>query len=280
MKNKFLEVKLTLESMYFDFLIAELSEINYDSFQEEESTLSAYIEIENFDEAQLQEVIATYKDVFTTSYELIELENKNWNEEWEKNFDPVYINNDCVIRATFHKIEHNAPYEITINPRMSFGTGHHSTTALMIEHEIELDFKNKKIFDAGTGTGVLAIMAHLLGATEIHACDIDEWSFDNCQENFGLNDCSNVKIEQSTFDQYANHNAPYDIILANINKNVLLEEIKFYSRKLIKNGYLGLSGFYTEDIKDIEAEATKYGLRLKRTKDKNNWAALLFEQEE
>lgn len=279
MENKYLEVKITVPEEFYEILIVVLSDEGYDSFQEHDSHLSAFIEIVEFDKKHLTSILANYQDLFSTTIETEELENKNWNEEWEKNFDPVFVDDKCVIKATFHTIDKSYPYEITINPRMSFGTGHHATTALMISHEMSMNFKDKIIFDAGTGTGVLAVMAKKLGAKEIHSCDIDEWSFDNCQENYALNDCSDIKIEQSTFPQYTQHNSLYDIVLANINKNVLLEEIKFYSARLAKNGYLVLSGFYTQDISDIEKEASSHNLKLIDQKDRENWAALLFEKE-
>ncbi|HEY8400888.1 MAG TPA: 50S ribosomal protein L11 methyltransferase, partial [Cytophagaceae bacterium] len=211
------------------------------------------------------------------SYSVGELENKNWNEEWEKNFDPVMVEDKVAIRASFHPAS-GLPLEIIINPKMSFGTGHHETTYMMVQNQLEIDHKDKLVMDAGSGTGVLAILACKLGAKQILAFDVEDWAFENLQENVKLNNCSVVIPAKGDITQ-VNHLAEnYDIILANINKNVLLKEMPLYARYLKQGGTLILSGFYEEDIEDIQNSAFTHSLDFVARKLRNRWASLVFQK--
>lgn len=256
-------------------LIAELDFLGFDSFQETEEGVEAYVQDDLFQEEQLKEVLSRYQDI--PAYTVSKLEKKNWNEEWEKNFDPVRIEDQVLIRASFHHPDKSFPYEILINPKMAFGTGHHETTSLMIKAQLGLEHQGKIILDAGAGTGVLGIFAGMLGAKEITATDIDEWAYSNMMENAEINNIHNMKCLQGTMAELNLVKNKYDIILANINKNVLLDEIKLYSLALNKSGNLLLSGFYTEDIEDIKSEALNRGLKFKKSFQKNNWACLMFQ---
>jgi ribosomal protein L11 methyltransferase len=258
--------------------MAELDTSGYDSFVETEDGLDAYIEESKFKEEELKEVISKYLHVFSVNYSVHQVENKNWNEEWEKNFHPVVIAERCLIRASFHQQDAKYPYEIIINPKMSFGTGHHETTYMMIENQMGISHKGKKVMDAGSGTGVLAIMASKLGAESIIAFDIEDWAYENLNENIKLNNCPNIKTALGDISKIKLPYKEYDIILANINKNVLLMEIPFYSSILIKGGFLILSGFYLEDIEDIAGTAERFSLEKKACKEKNRWASLIFEK--
>lgn len=259
-----------------ELLVAELSEMAYDSFLEEEDGLKAYVVEESFDEEALKGVLARYQDLFSAEYSVQEHEEKNWNEEWEKNFDPVEIDTFCRIRAPFHESVSGYNYELLINPRMSFGTGHHATTALMISAMGKEDFQGKEVMDAGSGTGILAIMAEKLGAKSVFAYDIDDWAFENAPENFKLNDCEKISLQQGIVTSVNHPLEDYDIILANINKNILLDEMEEYAKRLRENGLLFLSGFYEHDLKDIETEANKYGLVLKGHNVRTDWTAAVF----
>lgn len=271
----FLQIIIPVSEDVKELLIAELDFLGYDSFQETEEGVDAYVQEELFQEEQLKEVLARYQEA--VSYKVSKLEKKNWNEEWEKNFDPVQIEDKVLIRASFHDSDQSFPYEILINPKMAFGTGHHETTSLMIKAQLEIDHKGKTVLDAGAGTGVLGIFAGMLGAKEITATDIDEWAYSNMIENAEINNIHNITCLQGAMEDLGLVKNRYDIILANINKNVLLDEIKLYVQALNKGGYLLLSGFYTQDIDDIKSEALNRGLTFGKSYQKNNWACLMFQ---
>jgi ribosomal protein L11 methyltransferase len=274
----YVELKIKVKSDFSEILLAELADSGYDSFVESEEGLEAYIEEDKFKEEDLRKVIDKYINVFSIDYSVHKLENKNWNEEWEKNFSPVLVADKCFIRASFHKPEPKYPYDIIINPKMSFGTGHHETTSMMIENQLETDHQGKKIMDAGSGTGILSIMASKLGAESIMAFDVEDWAFENLKENIQLNHCTNIHLGLGNIFEVKHHCKQYDIVLANINKNVLLEEIQTYSLKLVRGGVLMLSGFYLEDADDIVEEARRFSLEKKVLKEKNRWASLIFEK--
>jgi ribosomal protein L11 methyltransferase len=273
---QYLEIHIRVPQDFYEIIIAELSALEYDSFMESEEVLSAYIEEGVFDEGKLKEVLFRHFPEKEVTWTCQKLENKNWNEEWEKNFDPVIIGDECIVKASFHKIEKSYPFEIIINPKMSFGTGHHETTHMMLENQLTIDHKNKKVIDAGSGTGILAILAEKLGASHVLAYDIEDWSFENLKENINLNGCRNVKVSQGTVETVDFPLKEYDIVLANINKNVLLHEIPLYAKLLSSNGILMVSGFYTEDIADIENVCAKSALTRINQKEKNKWASLVF----
>ncbi len=275
---KYIEVAFNIANEFQEILIAELGLLPFDSFEQEELIVRAYIPINDFIEEEIQEILIRYQDLFSCDYEVIEHEDKNWNEEWEKNFSPVIISDQCIIRAHFHHIEKEFPHEIIITPKMSFGTGHHETTSLMIQSEFDIPLKGKDVMDIGCGTGVLAIMARKLGAKHVFACDIDEWAFENAKENFGLNNVEDIEIQQGIIQEVNIPKKQYDVVLANINKNVLLNDIKTYKNYVRETGYLLLSGFYEEDIQDIEACANAYGFEKKQVKTENNWVAISFQK--
>ncbi|MEJ2003970.1 MAG: 50S ribosomal protein L11 methyltransferase, partial [Cyclobacteriaceae bacterium] len=206
-----------------DILVAELSYIGFDSMMETESGLEAYIEESDFDRESVDGLIARYPD-FDISYATSRIVSRNWNEEWEKNYEPISVDGRCRVRAVFHDPDPSIPMEILINPRMSFGTGHHSTTYLMIQHQLDLDHNGKRVLDAGCGTAILAILAEKLGAGEVIAYDNNTWATENAPENVALNNCSVIKVLEGTIGNLKLE-GKFDIILANINKNVLLEEM-------------------------------------------------------
>lgn len=257
-------------------LMAELSEAGYDSFMETEEGIVAYVEVGLFSEERLKEVLSKYQG--ESVFNIAELEDKNWNEEWEKNFQPVEVDGKVIVKASFHKTGEGYPYQIIINPKMSFGTGHHETTYMMIQNQLEVDHRGKKVMDAGTGTGILAILASKLGADSVFAFDIEDWAFENLKENINLNNCANINAAQGTIESLSSPFPFYDIILANINKNVLMREMPRYSAMLEKDGVLVLSGFYCGDIPDLENVAGDASLEVIGQRDRNNWASLVLKK--
>jgi ribosomal protein L11 methyltransferase len=273
----YLELTLTVEPDFSEILMAELAEIGFDSFVETEDGLQAYVLENEFEERTLKELMESYADKTPLIYALKKIEKQNWNKEWESNFSPIEVKDKVYIRATFHepasaKYEH----EIIITPKMSFGTGHHETTSQVMELQLEIDHKNKSVLDVGTGTGILAILASKLGATKTHAFDIDEWSVENTIENIGLNDTPEITVDLGTIE--SQKPVEYDIVLANINRNILLAEIPKYNSFLKPSGYLIVSGFYLHDIEDIEQLANTCGLKKIKQISKNNWAAVVFKK--
>lgn len=269
--SHYLKVTISCNSKLHEILIAELGMINYDSFQEIENELEAFIVDEHYDNKRLVSILKKYG----VEQEIVaeKLKNINWNEQWERNFDPVFIDEKVQIRATFHESKPNFTYDVIINPKMSFGTGHHETTHLIVSEQLNIDHKNKRVLDVGTGTGVLAIMASKLGAKTITATDIDDWCIENSRENFQLNNVQEFDILQGTIDKLTLP-GDYDIIYANINKNVLLNELAVYANLLAKSGILLLSGFYTEDMHELNEKAVQNKLVLTHTNTRNNWATM------
>ena len=277
--ERYLEVQIKNKEEFSEILMAELGEINYDSFVETDQGLNAYILQESFQEEELIQLQKNYQEFIPFEYVITEMENKNWNEEWEKNFKFTEIGDDVIVRADFHKPEKTYKHEIIINPQMSFGTGHHDTTAGVIEAMLTLDFKNKRVLDAGTGTGILAVMAKKLEAKSIFAYDIDEWSFNNSKENFILNNTLDIEIEQGDAGLLTKFGKEFDITLANINKNILLQDIPFFQDHMAENGYLVLSGFYKNDILDLLERCKPYGLEeIYRNVSLNNWTVLVLKK--
>lgn len=272
---QYIKVTFSVPEELSDILIAELNEINYDSFATEGNQLDAFIAKEFFNENDLTSLAEKYKGIIPVEYTHSDLEDKNWNEEWERNFQPVEVPGKCLIRATFHEAKPEIPYEIIINPKMSFGTGHHETTYMMIENQLSIDHMGKSIMDAGSGTGILAILAEKLGAESVLAFDIEEWAYNNMLENIELNHCKKISVARGSLAT-VNAKDRYDILLANINKNVLLDEIPLYAEKLDKGGKLILSGFYRFDQEDIESKTLDNQLILEKETYKNDWACLVF----
>jgi ribosomal protein L11 methyltransferase len=265
------------DASFSDMLIAELGEAGFDTFMETENGFDAYAEEDHFSSEEVARIKDQYGSQAPLTFSFDRIEKKNWNEEWEKNYQPIDVEGKCLIRAEFHKPEKHYPYEIIITPKMSFGTGHHQTTHLMIKCQLAIDHRNKRVMDAGCGTAILSVMAGKLGATEVEAFDIDEWSVINGNENAALNHCSNIHIQQGKITEVAIA-GKFEIILANINKNVLLDEIKIYSTYLTGGGKLLLSGFYTHDIPDLLTEAERHGLYEVTRDERESWAALLLEK--
>lgn len=270
-------LQILCDSEFSEILQAEISEAGFDTFMEIENGFEAYAEQEKFDKEILHEIIQKYS-AFTpiTSYQ-DKIEKKNWNEEWEKNYEPVIVDDQIIIRAAFHQPSKNYPYDIIITPKMSFGTGHHQTTHLMVKTQLEIDHKNKIVMDAGCGTAVLAIMASKLGAKKIEAFDIDEWSVINGQENAEINQCNNINIRQGKISDLTFED-DFDIILANINKNILLQEMHQYAAYLKPGGLLLLSGFYEKDIPDLLKAAEPHKLSQVVSHERESWVSLLLKK--
>jgi len=257
-----------------EILIAELGEVGFESFVETETGVSAYILKNDWQKALLEEVQILASDDFKIAYTFSEIEQINWNSEWEKNFNPIIIDEKVSIRAPFHDKPENVVYDIVIEPKMSFGTGHHQTTHVMVQHILELEMKNKKVLDMGCGTGILAILAEMRGATDIDAIDIDAWCYENSVENIKRNLCKSIGVFQGEASLLKGKH--YDIIIANINRNILLQDIKTYAACLDTKDVLLLSGFYTEDIPFIEKQCSKHQLKKQNIKERDNWVGLKF----
>ncbi|WP_291784273.1 50S ribosomal protein L11 methyltransferase [Cecembia sp.] len=274
---QYLEFKVGCLEAFREILIAELAEVGFDSFLETDEGFDAYIEEGIFDRLGFEEVIQKYQIEAKITLKEGKMDKVNWNEEWEKHYDPITVGDQVYIRASFHDPKPEFPYEILINPKMSFGTGHHATTYLMISHQLDIVHRNKSILDIGAGTGILAIMAYKLGAETVEAFDIDDWCVENGNENFELNGMKNVKMGKGTIREIKPL-GPFDILLANINKNVLLDEMELYSSLAKKGGHLLLSGFYAHDREDIEKKANAFQFKLEKTTVKDNWASMVFEK--
>lgn len=261
------------EEYISDVLTAELGEIGFDSFSQTEESLDAYILESSFDESKLKSLLADFPFEVAIDYKFTQIESKNWNEEWEKNFfKPIVIGNDCVIHSSFHKNVPKATYDITIDPKMAFGTGHHETTSLVIGRLLEMELEGKTILDMGCGTAVLAILAAMRGALNVLAIDIDTWCTENSIENIAINNVQGIEVKLGDAELLAGLH--FDIILANINRNILLADMEQYVACLSSGGELYMSGFYKEDIPLIEAEATRNGLKLIDFTEKNNWVVV------
>ncbi len=267
-KSKSLDVQTISE-----IIIAELGEVGFESFTETKKGVIAYIQKKDWHKNILSDIqILAYKAVEIT-FEKEEIEQVNWNSEWEKNFEPIQVDDLVSIRAPFHE-DPKLKYDIIIEPKMSFGTGHHETTHLMIQHLIDLVLKDKSVLDMGCGTGILAIFAEMKGAKILDAIDIDTWCYENSLENVERNHCKHIKVYEG--DASLLGKKKYDVIIANINRNILLQDIKVYAKNLNINGTLLLSGFYKEDISIIDKEAQKNQLKLMKTLERNNWVGLNY----
>ncbi len=262
-----------------EILIAELAEAGFDTFMETHSGFEAFAEEQRFDSTAVEEIFSRYGLENEVTHTFDRIEKKNWNEEWEKNYEPINVEGKCLIRAEFHKPEKKFQYEIIITPKMSFGTGHHQTTYLMIKNQMEVDHTDKRVMDAGCGTAILSIMASKLGAREVEAFDIDEWSVINGEENKTLNNAFNIHIQQGKINA-VKLDGSFDIILANINKNVLLQEMQIYSLFLKADGKLILSGFYHSDIPDLIHAASPHHLTEVKRDEREGWACLILAKKE
>lgn len=253
-----------------DLLVYYLGEEGFESFGESEADeMLAYIRPENYDQQRTDKIL----EKFNASATITRIPGKNWNEEWEKNFPPVTIDGRCNIRAPFHSPLPGIEFEIVIMPKMSFGTAHHETTSQMISLMLNTGFRNKKVLDMGCGTGILAILAEKLGAHEILAVDYDNWAYQNAKENVVRNNCTRITVKEG---EVAEAEGKYDIIIANINRNILLQQIKSYSLFSLPGAILMMSGFYEEDLPAITACANENGFNFKNSVIKNRWVAATY----
>lgn len=256
-----------------DILIAELGDVGFESFVENETGISAYIQKPDWYEGILEGIEILKSDEFSISYNFEEIEQQNWNQEWENNFHPIVVDDLCTVRAPFHEIP-STKYDLIIEPKMSFGTGHHETTHMMIQHLLKNDLNETVVLDMGCGTAVLAVLAEKLGAKKVDAIDIENWCYLNSLENAERNNCSNISVFEG--DAALLGNTKYDVIIANINRNILLQDIQVYAMCLQPKGRLFLSGFYKEDIPLIETECKKYMLKLNEIIERGSWVSLKF----
>ncbi len=256
-----------------DLLINALAEFGFDTFEDIEGGFKAYIPADGFGQSALDEELTAYHAMFSFTYEVTLIPQKNWNEVWESNFEPIEIKDKVYVRATFHPAKPEFEYEIVIDPKMAFGTGHHQTTSMMMEWALETDFTGKQVLDMGCGTGILAILASKMGAVRTFAIDYDPVCYDSTIENSALNSIDN--IIPLCGSKEAIPDEQYDIILANINRNILLDQIDRYAQVLKPGGDLYLSGFYeTPDLEIITAAAAQYGIRYNAHKKNKDWVAV------
>jgi ribosomal protein L11 methyltransferase len=241
-----------------------LNEIGFDGFEEDDNNLKAFIPDNKFDKLILQKTIEPFHIIFSETT----IEETNWNTVWESSFEPVVVDDFVAVRAHFHEPVNEVKYEIIITPKMSFGTGHHATTYMMLEQMAIADFKNKTVLDFGTGTGVLAILAEKMGAKKIIAIDNDEWSIENANENIKRNNCVVVEIKPGAT---ADTETRFDIILANINKNVILENLALLTQQLLPGGILLMSGLLVADEQEILSECNKKGFKFDAKSERHNW---------
>ncbi len=279
---KYVEVKFEFssqEDFVKDLLTNELGEIGFESFSVDKGALIAYVQTNLFDESALKNVVSEFPYDNGIRYEAKAAEDKDWNEEWEKNyFEPIVIGNECVVHGSFHKDVPVAKYDIIINPKMAFGTGYHATTTLMMKALLGNDLSGKSLLDMGCGTAILAILAQKKGAGRTVGIDIDEWAYENAKENIVINGTPDIEIRLGGAD--ALREETFDIIMANINRNILLQDIQHYAKRLHIGSLLYMSGFYETDIPVIEAEAVKHGLKRISHEKQGDWVAVRFEKME
>ena len=258
-----------------EILYAELGDRGFEAFEDTHDGVRAYIKKEQFSKSLLKDLSINRIQGQKIEFDIITIANQNWNAVWESNFNPIVINSNCIIRAPFHPAP-SLEYDIIISPQMSFGTGHHETTFLMSKELFSLDLKSVDLLDMGSGTGVLGILAEKLGAKYVKAIDIEEGAFLNTIDNCKLNNTKNIIVEKGDSKLLAD--SLFDVILANINKNILLQDISVYSNCLKLGGKLLLSGFFTTDIDELRKAASNNGLKFVKTNEKNNWAMIMLEK--
>ncbi|MFH1873766.1 MAG: 50S ribosomal protein L11 methyltransferase [Pseudomonadota bacterium] len=260
-----------------DILTAALNELSFESFLLEEDVLKAYLKAEEFDLAKLENHpdLVRLQEQVELRFSIQKLEPHNWNKEWEDHFEPIVVGEQIYVRGSFHPKNKKYKYEIIIDPKMSFGTGHSPPTALMLKAMLEIDFKAKRVLDMGCGTSILGILASKLKAKEVVGIDIDEWAINNSQENIGLNNIQNLKVilgDASLLKELGK----FDIILANINLNILLNDLPAYQKSLNSPGNIILSGFYENDLEEINAKAKQLGFSNLACQMEENWVAATY----
>ena len=271
----YIEISFTLleNEPFTDIIIAKLNEIEFESYLETDKGVKAYIQESSFNSVKLDYVIQELQSFFSFDFQIKKIKEENWNEKWENSFSTVKINEDCIIRANFHDPCPDYKHEIIITPKMSFGTGHHETTFLMMDQMFKLDFYNKSVLDIGCGTGILSILSKMLGSNKTIGIDVDKWSYESSLENSILNNTTSIEFRLGDITSI---NQLFDIILANINRNVILSDLHQYTRSMKKNSNLLLSGFLLDDIKEIRDVAESLGLTFLSNKNKNEWNLLHF----
>lgn len=275
MQNAYIGYHFSVEpkELGSEILIAELGELPFDSFIETDHGFSAFIQKDQWNENILNDIYILENPEFKISYTFEEIEQVNWNAEWEKNFDPIDVDGLCHVRAPFHP-KTEAPYDIVIEPKMSFGTGHHETTHMMIQHLLEMEVTGLKTLDMGCGTAILAILAEMKGAQPIDAIDIDNWCYLNSIENAERNNCQHISVYEG--DAALLKDKKYDLIIANINRNILLNDMQAYVNSLNTGGTILFSGFYEQDAPFIDASCTEKGLTFVKKINRNNWVSLKY----
>lgn len=277
---QYIEVTFTvnpLSETANDIIAALAADLGFESFVESPEGTIGYVPAALYREEALHEALTDFPMSGTTiTFTAKEMEDKNWNEEWEKNFfEPIVVDNRCVIHSTFHKDYPKATYDIIINPQMAFGTGHHQTTRLIISYLLDIDLQGKTVLDMGCGTSILAILASMRGASSLTAIDIDEWCVNNSIDNLALNHINNIKVFQGDASSLANE-GPFDVIIANINRNILLADMQYYVARMNKGAEIYFSGFYESDLPMIQAEAERLGLRYLSHRVEKDWTAAQF----
>lgn len=261
------------EDIVTDVLASDLSQIGFESFVPTQDGIDAFIPESMFSEENIKAVIDNFYIEANIEFSIKEIADKNWNEEWEKYyFKPIVIDNRCIIHSSFQEAGGDFEYNILIDPKMAFGTGHHQTTGLIISEVLQLDFNDKSVLDMGCGTAVLAILAKMRGAGRVVAIDIDEWAYRNALDNIKLNNTADIEVRLGGVNVLEVED--FDIILANINRNILLQDMSVYANHLRNGGRLVMSGFYKEDIPVIQNEATKQGLQYSHFKELDNWVTV------
>ena len=277
---QYLEVSFTVSPVSEtanDIIAALAADLGFESFVESPQGTIGYIPINLYNEEALREALTDFPMPDTTiTFTTCEMEDKNWNEEWEKHFfEPIVVDSRCVIHSTFHKDYPKADFDIIINPQMAFGTGHHQTTRLIISYLLDIDLQKKTVLDMGCGTSILAILASMRGAEKLTAIDIDEWCVNNSIDNLALNHIDNIKVFQGDASSLASE-GPFDVIIANINRNILLADMQYYVARMNQGGEIYFSGFYESDLPMIQAEAERLGLRYLSHRIEKEWTAAQF----
>jgi len=253
-----LNIELSPLEPWSDIFISTLADEGFDSFEETPKGFKAFVLKEQFDASVIDTLKEKYKKEVELKYTVEDLPDVNWNAQWESSFAPIEMGDWCVVKAPFHNIEKKYLYEIIIEPKMSFGTGHHQTTYLMMQEMKNIDWNNKRVLDMGSGTGILAILAEKMGAKDLVAIDIDEWAFENCIENIEKNNCKHIQVLKG--DVTAIDNKGFDVVLANINRNILLNDMHIYVQSMRKGGLLLMSGFLLQDVEVLKEKIVSLGL--------------------